>query len=187
MRAFAPRTTGGGVSLGSPGPARPLGSDAQVTGPAGTEEQALRQHRGLGAAASAEFIQCLHTGSTLCVPGLFHVPGHRAPSDLPSECWSVHRRALRVSPGGLAYGPHLSCSTSVPWEGVPFGCEQSPRESVSPSLPGSRPQLLGPWTPGNPPFGSVRRALLLVPSADCPERRLWPSPGEQAQPPSSSL
>lgn len=89
LRAFAPDCTSRGhgqppwisVQLGH------LAVTCQVTGPAGTEEQALQCHRALGAAASTEFTQCLCTEHPLCTRPYSTFPSHRAPragGDLPS-------------------------------------------------------------------------------------------------------
>lgn len=89
LRAFAPDRMSRGhgqppwisVQLGR------LAVTFQVTGPAGTEEQALQCRRALGAAASAEFTQCLRTERPLCTRPYSTFPSHRAPragGDLPS-------------------------------------------------------------------------------------------------------
>lgn len=134
-------------------PARPLGRD--VPG-----HRACR-HRGAGPSNGIEDSELLpllssfsvSTQSTLCVPG----PVPRTWSPSPQRPALGHRvsrhEALRVSPREAGIAVHLSARTSVPWEGGPIsGCEQSPGVRVS-SLPGSRPQLLGPGQQGAHPSG----------------------------------
>lgn len=174
LRAFAPDRMSRGhgqppwisVQLGR------LAVTFQVTGPAGTEEQALQCRRALGAAASAEFTVSTHRAPTV-YQALFHVPQSPSPQGWwgPALGYTVSRHvALRVSLREAGIAVHLSAQTSVPWEGGPIsGCEQPPGVRVS-SLPGSRPRLLGPGQQGAHPSGLWRGTLLLeaTPRAQAP-------------------
>ena len=110
-----------------------------------------------------------HRAPSVC-QALFHVPGHRAPSDLPSgtacpAMWLYVCLRGRLASRSTSQHAHLS-----PGKGVPFLGSSSPPGSVSPRYlaPGPSSWVLDSrGREGGPCSWWPRRV---------PRRRLWPSP-----------
>ena len=163
LRAFAPDRMSRGhgqppwisVQLGC------LAVTFQVTGPAGTEEQALQCRRALGAAASTEFIQCLCTERPLCTRPYSTFRSHRAPG-LVGTCPRVHCVPscgfTCVSEGGWHCGPPLSTNICPLGRGSHFWVRAAPWGPCL-LLTWLKAPAPGSWTAGSPPLGAVEGGL----------------------------